>query len=115
MSLSADGITSGLYSNYLNTAGVSDSSFTDRDYSKASKEELLEACKEFETYLVEQVFKSMKKMVPKNEEDGKSSSSLDYFNDMLTQEYAKNAVSQGDFGIAQALYEQMKRNYNITD
>ena len=38
--------------------------------SKASDEELMEVCKDFESYLVEQVFKSMKtSMVPESEDD----------------------------------------------
>ena len=70
-------------------------------------------CKEFEAYFTEQVFKSMKKMVPESDEKSSGSSALDMFEDLLTQEYAKNGAENGGLGIAQMLFEQMKRNYNL--
>lgn len=82
------------------------------DYSKSTDDELMEACKEFEAYFVEQAFKAMQKMVP--EEENTSSDYMDYFGDTLVQEYAKSATNQGDgFGIANMLYEQMKRNFGL--
>ena len=55
----------------------------------------------------------MQKMVPENEESS-SSDYMEYFGDTLVQEYAKSATNQGDgFGIANMLYEQMKRNYGL--
>ena len=93
------GISINPYSNlYEQTAtsaqNASASSLNDTlsgDLSGASDEELMDVCKDFEAYFVEQVMKEMKKMIP---EDDK-------------------IVDQGDFGIAQTLYEQMKRNYNL--
>lgn len=82
------------------------------DMSKADEEELLEVCKEFEAYFVEQIFKGMEKMVPKNEESN-SNNEVEMFGDMMYQEMAKEATDQTDFGIAQKLYEQMKRNYGL--
>lgn len=76
--------------------------------STATDEELMEACKEFESYLVEEVFKSMKtSMVPKSEDD--ENEYIQYFGDTLYQEYAKNISDSGELGIAQMLYESMKR------
>lgn len=83
----------------------------DSDVSGKSEEELMEVCKEFETYFVEQMFKAMKSMVPENEDS--KNEYTDMFGDMLVQEYAENATKQQDFGIAQTLYEQMKRNYGL--
>ena len=93
------------------------STLENKDYSKSTDEELMNVCKEFEGYFVEQVFKALEKMVPENEDESSSISSYkDYFGDMLTQEYA-TAVTESDngrgLGIAQMLYEQMKRNYNM--
>lgn len=83
------------------------------DYSQSTDDELMDACKEFEAYFVEQAFKAMQKMVPENE-DSSSSDYMKYFGDTLVQEYAKSATNQGDgFGIANMLYEQMKRNYGL--
>lgn len=76
--------------------------------STATDEELMEVCKDFESYLVEQVFKSMKtSMVPKSEDD--ENEYMQYFGDTLYEEYAKNISETGELGIAQMLYESMKR------
>lgn len=87
------------------------------DYSKASSEELMSACKEFEQYFVEQIFKEMRKTIPKSEESsGYMSTMKNYFEDSLYSEYAKAMTEQGDgVGLAKQLYEQMKRNYGIED
>ncbi len=88
-----------------------------KDYSKSNDEELMNVCKEFESYFVEQVFKALEKMVPENKDESSTTSSyMDYFGDMLTQEYAAAATESDNgrgLGIAQMLYEQMKRNYNM--
>ena len=82
------------------------------DYSKATDEELMEACKTFESYFIEQAIKGMEKTIPDN--DDSSASYLNMFKDTLYQEYADIASERGDgIGIAKMLYEQMKRNYNI--
>ena len=92
-------------------------SLANTDYSKSSKDELMEVCKEFEAYFIEQAYKSLEKMVPENKESSSDMSTyMDYFGDILTQEYAKNTVESNEgkgLGIAQMLYEQMKRNYGI--
>ena len=86
----------------------------DGDLSTASDEELMDVCKDFEAYFVEQVMKEMKKMIPEDDNKDQSMGQLkDYFEDQMMQEYADKIVDQGDFGIAQTLYEQMKRNYNL--
>ena len=93
------------------------SSLENKDYSKSTNDELMNVCKEFESYFVEQVFKALEKMVPENEDKSSTTSSyMDYFGDMLTQEYAAAATESDNgrgLGIAQMLYEQMKRNYNL--
>ncbi len=84
-----------------------------KDYSSATDRELLDACKEFETYFVEQMFKAMRATVHK--EDSSESSYTDMFEDNLYQEYAKNAADSGQLGLAQTLYEQMKRTYELEE
>lgn len=89
-------------------------SLENKDYSTASSDELLEVCKDFEAYMVEQVMKQMQKMIPKSEE--KSNSYLEYFGDTMVQEMASIACESNggeELGIAQMLYEQMKRNYGM--
>ena len=81
------------------------------DLSKATEDELMDVCKDFEAYFTEQMFKAMRNTVPKEEES--SSSTYGMFEDNLYQEYAKQAAESGQIGIAQTLFEQMKRNYNL--
>lgn len=69
--------------------------------------ELMDVCKSFETYFVEQVFKEMRKTVPESEEKNEY---MDYFGDMLYEEYSKEITKNDGMGIAQMLYESMKRN-----
>ncbi len=74
----------------------------------ATDEELMEVCKEFEAYLVEQVFDRMKDAMTDSEEE--ESDYLSYFGDMMYQEYANTIAENGELGLAQQLYESMKRN-----
>lgn len=104
------------YSQYSKTDATADKlsgTLSTTDYSKATDDELMGVCKQFEAYFVEQVIKSMEKMIPKDE-DSTTSKYLDYFGDTLTQSLASAVTEQTDLGLAQMLYEQMKRNYNIT-
>lgn len=108
----------GAYSDY---ADVSTDRFKDslgtKDFTSASDDELMEVCKEFESYLVEQMYKAMEKTVMKDEDEDEEESSdsyisgfKDYFGDMRIQEYAKLATENTGLGIAQMLYEQLKVN-----
>ena len=85
-----------------------------KDYSNATDEELMDACKEFEAYFVEQMFKEMVKTIPESENSSSYASNLiDYYKDNMIQEIASESTEQGSLGLAQMLYEQMKRNYNL--
>ena len=70
-------------------------------------EELMEVCKSFESYMIEQVMKGMEKTIPGDDEEN---AYLEMFGDMLYQEYAKSATENQELGLAQMLYESMKRN-----
>lgn len=84
------------------------------DYSKATDEEMMDACKQFEAYFLEQVFKEMVKTIPKNEDSSSSNTTmLDYFKDEMIQKVAADSTEQNSLGLAQMLYEQMKRNYGV--
>lgn len=84
------------------------------DLSKASDAELMEVCKEFEAYFVEQVMKEVEKTIPKSEEEDASMSQLtDYFKEEMIQTLAGDICEQQNLGLAQQMYEQMKRNYSI--
>ncbi|MBQ7934253.1 MAG: rod-binding protein, partial [Lachnospiraceae bacterium] len=76
------------------------------DYSKATDEELMDACKQFEAYFVEQMYKGMLKTIPKNEEgSGSTSSMLDYYKDRMVQELSADTAENSSLGLAQMLYE----------
>lgn len=88
----------------------------DSDYSKATDKELMDACKQFESYFLEQVFKGMMKTVPKNEDSSASTKSmLDYYEDQMIQSIAAESTEQSSLGLAQMLYEQMRRNYGLDE
>lgn len=84
--------------------------------SVTDEDELKEACKEFEAYFMEQVFNSMMettKVFSDDEEDGYASKMVDYFKDFAVQELCDNVTDGNGLGLANILYEQMKRNYSI--
>lgn len=108
--------TNSLYSSYFtqttqNALSASGTSSLESSLSGLSKdtddETLMEACKSFETYLVEQVYKEMEKTV-KDEED--ENEYLACFGDTLIEEYAKATTESGSLGLAQKLYESIKNN-----
>ena len=74
----------------------------------ATDEEMMEVCKEFEAYLAEKVFDRMKDAMTDNEEE--ENDYMSYFGDMMYQEYAKTIAENGELGLAQQLYESIKRN-----
>lgn len=75
----------------------------------ATDEELMDACKSFEQYLVEQVIKSTKDaMLPDNKDD--DNQYMKYFGDNLYQEYARLITENSNLGIAKMLYESVKRD-----
>lgn len=78
------------------------------DLTNSTEEELMEVCKSFESYLVEQVYKQMYDGIPKTE--GKDNAYVDYFQDMMFTQYAEDATNVQGLGIAQMLFESMKRN-----
>lgn len=88
------------------------SNLDNSDLQNASDQELMDVCKEFEAYFLEQVFKEMKKTVPEREYTSTATASMmDYMEENLLQEYASEATENSNLGLAQMLYEQMKRNY----
>lgn len=109
MSISID--SSNLFSSYQTNS--SDNVSADKlqstlsgDITNATDDELMDVCKDFESYFVEMVMKEMKKTVHSSEENEYT----EYFGDTLYQEYAKNITDSGSIGLAQTLYDSMKRN-----
>lgn len=113
-----------VYSDYL-TSSASESKSTalksklETDaYANASDEELMDVCKEFEAYFLEQVFDAMMKtatVFSEDEENSYASKMVDYFKDTTVQDLTAQATEQNGLGIAQTLYDQMKRQYSAID
>lgn len=82
------------------------------DYSMATDTELMDACKQFEAYFIEQMFKGMMKTIPTNEGTSNyTSTMMDYYKDQMVQSMAEETTKQNSIGLAQMLYDQMKRNF----
>jgi Rod binding domain-containing protein len=85
---------------------------------KSSDDELWAACKSFEAYFLEQMFKEMQKSVDalKPETNDRSTQTLvDYFKDQTLQDVCATSVDNQSNGFAQMLYENLRRNYDIPE
>lgn len=82
--------------------------------TSTSDEELMDACKQFESYFVEQMFKEMWKTIPESEySSGSTNSMVSFYKDEMIKTIAEDSTEQNGLGLAQMLYEQMKRNYGL--
>ena len=83
----------------------------------STDDELMDVCKQFESYMLEQVFKHMDKTVMRND-DGKDASTenlVDFFRGQAIQDLASQSTEKQGLGIAQQLYEQLRRNYGLDE
>lgn len=105
-----------MYTNYITSQAsaekTQESLKLKNDYSAATDDELMDACKQFEAYFLEQVFKEMMKTIPKSEDSGSNAALVDYFKDNMIQEIAAQSTETNSLGLAQMLYDQMKITYN---
>lgn len=84
-----------------------------RDADTADK--TMEACEQFEAYLIQQMFKNMEKTAEIFSDDGEDSDTnsqyLDIFNDTYLENIASTMMKNGQgLGIAEQLYESIQRN-----
>ena len=107
-----------LYSDYL-TSTATKASNLERTLQNTNREknddELLEACKQFESYFIEQVYKEMLKTVDISEGDSSMAQLVDYFKDETVQKVAEQTMEQSGGTLAKQMYEQMRRNYGIAE
>jgi flagellar protein FlgJ len=114
MGISLDGISS-----YLDQAKSTSSSAgvektLSSDLSTASDEKLMDACKNFESYMIEQVVKEMEKTIPEDKDGDPAMSQMkDYYKEELVKKMSGKMAEQNGNNFAQTMYEQMKRNYNL--
>ncbi|MDE7431500.1 MAG: rod-binding protein [Lachnospiraceae bacterium] len=118
MSVSIDNYAGSLADLYgtTNTGGASniEQSLSNKDFKGATDEELMDVCKQFEAYFIEQLYKGMEAMIPKDKHEKSSASkSVDLFKDSMIQQIANDTVETQGLGIAQMLFESMKRDYGV--
>lgn len=112
MSVSIDG------SNYLNVlqstgtistsqAGNLEGTLNNTNINNSTDEELMEVCKDFESYFVQKVFEEMKKTVHSSDDEN---SYMQYLGDIYTKGIADTVTESSSIGLAKQLYESMKRN-----
>lgn len=117
MSISVNGLNSYVDPSLVSAASGSKLSGKLEGVGSATEaDELKEVCREFESYFLEQVYKEMFKTIGSDElGDSALSSLVDYFKDGAIQSLASQTTEQNGGPLAQQLYEQMKRNYGITE
>jgi flagellar protein FlgJ len=82
----------------------------------ATDEELMDVCKQFESYFLEQVYKAMWKTVPQTEYSSNATATLmELQQDQMIQTMAETSTEQNGLGLAQTLFEQMRQNYGLSD
>ena len=103
------------YSSYVSQAQMGNltNQIKKSSSADATDEEMLSACKEFEAYLLEQVYKQVQSTIKSDDSD--DNPYADYAYDLQAQQYAKLVSDQGKLGLAQQLYESMKKqNAEVT-
>ncbi|MBE5851413.1 MAG: hypothetical protein E7299_00425 [Lachnospiraceae bacterium] len=108
------------YSAYLSSSSAAADKMNNikrTDYTNATDDELMDACKQFEQYLVEMVMDEVMDTVDIFGTGEPSSSAMassqDLMKDSMVQTMAKQLTEDSNLGIAQELYESMKRNYGM--
>lgn len=115
MDMSLGSISGSEYASMVNQSGTNalTTSLKNIDGTSASDDEMMDACKEFEAYMIEQVYKQMESTIMKS--DDEENDYEEYFSDLRIQEFAKSASEQGSFGLAQQLYDAMKAQSQTID
>ena len=105
---------SSMYDTYSSTIGSASASSVESSINSINDEstddELMEACKSFESYFVQKIIEEAKKTVDSEEDEGEY---MQYFGDMLNQTYADTISENGDLGLAQQLYDSVKGTYSL--
>lgn len=111
----------GKYTDYVTNADKVTADKLQSQLENAAKsvddDALFDACKQFEAYLWEQVYKEMEKTVKifgnDKDKEGYASNMVDLFKDEFIQKISEQTATEGSNSLAQMLYEQAKRNYNL--
>ena len=98
--------------NSASSAASLQSKLSNSKLENASDEELMEVCKSFESYLIEKVLERTKKSLTESEEE--DSPYMNVFGDKLYQAYSDQITEHGELGLAQQLFQAMKRDFGAT-
>lgn len=112
--MAVSGIGDTYLTNYSTTASDTVSERLTNTVQQAdSDEEMLDACQQFEAYMIQQMFKTMEESAKifSDDEEEDSSDYVDMFQDNYLSTIAEQMVNSGQgLGIAEQLYESMKNN-----
>ena len=120
MELSAlTGAYSDYYSQLKSSAESSEnvSKLSSAAQNATTDDELMDVCKQFESFLVEQLMKTMEStahVFSDEEKDASTENLVDFFKDQTIQSLASDTTERQGLGIAQMLYENMKVNMGLT-
>lgn len=102
----------------LDTNNVSADKVSSQITNAETDEETLDACRQFESYMIQQMYKSMEKAAKALTDDDDDDDSQDYlnmFSDTYLENIANTMVYNGQgLGIAEKLYESIKINQGQT-
>ena len=105
------------YSKYVSQSSLASermNQIKNKDYANATDEELMGACKQFEQYFVEmtlkEVFKTVDLFGMKESTSGAMMTTKDLLKDSMVRTFAERITEESNLGLAQQLYESMKRN-----
>ena len=76
--------------------------------------ELLNACREFESYFISVMFKEMRKTVDTSNSVIPNGNAEDIFQSLLDEQISKSAATSGGIGLADFMFRQMKREQGGT-
>lgn len=119
MGLSMDGVSTYLNSQAANERSAEAASKVSNSISgvnaNSSDEELTEAVESFESYMLEQVIKQVKKSVKSDDENSSTSQMTEFYMDSTIQSLASTMVKEYGGNLTKDLVAQMKRNYGISN
>ena len=119
MGLSMDGVSSYLNSQAVNGRNAEAANKVSNSISSvnanSSDEELTEAVESFESYMLEQVIKQVKKSVKSEDENSSTSQMTEFYMDSTIQNLASTMVKEYGGNFTKDLVAQMKRNYGIAN
>ena len=107
------------FTNYnVDAADTSADRVTNKIQAAEEDEEMLDACKQFGAYMIQQMFKNMEraaKVFSQDDEEDSSNQYVEMFSDNYLESISNSMVYNGKgLGIAEQLYDSIQRNSGTT-